>query len=104
MKMDVKNYSPPVVLNMIEFLYGLELNLSISLKYVHEQNRPGLEVFKELIDMAGVYDVEGLQDEVAVTRSETQLSLESQLSKENIFDFQSFCYTHKAKEAWNKCS
>jgi len=81
-------YEDKTVEVFIKFMYGFELSSS--------GNDVSLETCKELIEMGGVYGVEGIQ--IAVTGV-----MEKFLKKENIFKMLQVCKKNNAQEAVDLC-
>jgi len=75
-----------VISLFVRFLYGFEL----------QKKEVGLEVAKELLVMAGVYDVKGLKNAVGFLMNDL-------LSKENVFDMWTFSIKNEADDAKDEC-
>jgi len=75
-----------VVALFVRFLYGFEL----------PKEEVDIEVAKELLIMAGVYDVQGLKKAVGFL-------LNGLISKENVFDMWTFSIKNEADDAKDEC-
>jgi len=75
-----------VIALFVRFLYGFEL----------PKEEVDIEVAKELLIMAGVYDVQGLKKAVGFL-------LNGLISKENVFDMWTFSIKNEADDAKDEC-
>ena len=74
---------------LVDFLYGLELSLSLEEK--------DLPVIQQLIEMGTLYAVPGLESAASVW-------LEKIVSRDNVFAILSFCKQHNARVAVDSCA